>query len=60
MVKLSTDKHAQPSFMRDACDYVLVGLCDHTIGTNQQYSSIGSGYGFALTRRQAIILINDG
>ena len=29
MVKFSTDKHAQPNFVRDSCVYATFGLCDH-------------------------------
>ena len=28
MVKFSTDKHAQPNFVRDSCVYANFGQCD--------------------------------
>ena len=36
----------------------LTEVCSHV--SNQQYSSIGSDNGFALTRWQTIIWTNDG
>ena len=31
IVKFSTDKHAQPNFVRDSCVYATFGLCDHNL-----------------------------
>ena len=37
MVKFSTDKHAQPNFVRDSCVYANFGQCDWAL--RQQYIS---------------------
>ena len=45
MAKLSTDKDAQPNFMRDACVYVLVGLCDHAFSIEEPLPMVTSSNG---------------
>ena len=35
MVKFSTDKHAQPNFVRDSCVYANFGQCDWAFTTAQ-------------------------
>ena len=39
MVKFSTDKHAQPNFVRDSCVYTNFGQCDWALNQSTKYKS---------------------